>query len=35
MRDLLQHEEDAKEIFIALAGRDIAEACDLMRQVWG
>ena len=34
MRDLLEHEEDAKEIFIALAGRDIGEACDLMRSVW-
>jgi len=34
MRDLLEHEENAKEIFIALAGRDIGEACDLMRGVW-
>ncbi len=34
MRDLLEHEEDAKEIFIALAGRDIGEACDLMRRCW-
>ena len=34
MRDLLEHEDDAKEIFIALAGRDIGEACDLMRKVW-
>jgi transaldolase len=34
MRDLLQHEQDAKEIFVALAGRDIGEACDLMRKVW-
>ena len=34
MRDLLEHEDDAKEIFIALAGRDIGEACDLMRAVW-
>jgi transaldolase len=34
MRDLLEHEEDAKEIFIALAGRDIGEACDLMRRAW-
>ena len=32
MRDLLEHEEDPKEIFIALAGRDIGEACDLMRR---
>jgi transaldolase len=34
MRDLLEHEDDEKEIFIALAGRDIGEACDLMRRVW-
>ena len=34
MRDLLEHEEDPKEIFVALAGRDVGEACDLMRKVW-
>ena len=34
LRDLVEHEDDAKEIFIALAGRDIGEACDLMRRVW-
>jgi transaldolase len=34
LRDLLGHEEDTKEIFIELAGRDIGEACDLMRKVW-
>ena len=34
MRDLLEHEDDPKEIFVALAGRDIGEACDLMRKVW-
>jgi len=34
MRDLLEHEEDPKEIFVALAGRDIGEGCDLMRDVW-
>ena len=34
LRELLGHEQDAKEIFIALAGRDIGEACDLMRKVW-
>jgi transaldolase len=34
LRELLAHEEDDKEIFIALAGRDIGEACDLMRSVW-
>jgi transaldolase len=34
LRELLQHETDEREIFIALAGRDIADACDLMRGVW-
>ncbi len=34
LRELVEHEQDAKEIFIALAGRDIGEACDLMRSVW-
>ncbi len=34
MRDLLEHEEDAKETFVALAGRDVGEACDLLRKVW-
>jgi transaldolase len=34
LRDLVEHEQDAKEIFIALAGRDVSDACDLMRSVW-
>jgi transaldolase len=34
LRDLVAHEQDAKEIFIALAGRDVGDACDLMRSVW-
>ena len=34
LRDLVDHEDDAKEIFIALAGRDVGDACDLMRSVW-
>ncbi|HZT45886.1 MAG TPA: transaldolase [Gaiellaceae bacterium] len=34
LRDLVEHEDDAKEIFIALAGRDVGDACDLMRTVW-
>src|SRR6266540_1877849 len=34
LRELIEHEQDAKEIFVALAGRDIGEACDLMRRVW-
>ena len=27
-------EDDPKEVFLALAGRDVADACDLMRSVW-
>jgi transaldolase len=34
LRELADREEDAKEIFIALAGRDVGDACDLMRSVW-
>ena len=34
LRELVGHEEDTREIFIALAGRDIGDACDLMRPVW-
>src|ERR671930_2783612 len=34
LRELLDEETDPKEIFIALAGRDIGNACDLMREVW-
>jgi transaldolase len=34
MTQLLDEETDPKEIFIALAARDIAAACDLMQKVW-
>jgi transaldolase len=34
LRDLVGREDDAKEIFIALAGRDVGDACDLMRSAW-
>ena len=34
LRDLVEREDDAKEIFVALAGRDVGDACDLMRSVW-
>jgi transaldolase len=30
----LAGEEDAKEIFIALAAQDVGDACDLMRSAW-
>ena len=34
LSELLGHETDPKEIFIALAARDITAACDLLRDVW-
>src|SRR5438128_768464 len=34
LREVTEHEEDTKEVFIALATRDVRDACDLLRQVW-
>src|SRR6476659_1059188 len=34
LRDVVEHEDDPHQIFIALAGRDVGNACDLMRSVW-
>jgi transaldolase len=34
LRELLGEQEDAKEIFLALAGRDVADACDRLRPLW-
>jgi transaldolase len=34
LRELLEHEDDAKEIFYNLAVRDIQDACDTLRPVW-
>src|ERR1700712_5255688 len=34
LRDVLEHERDIKEIFYALAPRDIVDACDVLRGVW-
>ncbi|GAC1318171.1 MAG: hypothetical protein NVSMB25_07210 [Thermoleophilaceae bacterium] len=34
MREVMEHEEDGKEVFLALAVRDVVEACDLFKQVW-
>src|SRR5690242_15583704 len=33
LQELLGHESDAKEIFLQLSSRDIADACDLLRPV--
>jgi transaldolase len=34
LREVIQHEDDPKEIFLALAKDDIQEACDLLRPVY-
>jgi transaldolase len=34
MREVLQTEDDPKEVFLKLAVADVIEACDLLRQVW-
>src|SRR5919109_855737 len=34
LREVLEHEEDTKDVFIALATEDIRDACDLLRPVW-
>ena len=34
LREVLGDTQDPKEIFVALASRDVAEACDLFRPVW-
>jgi transaldolase len=34
LKELLQHEEDGKEIFLQLSAGDIIEACALLRPVW-
>jgi transaldolase len=34
LRELLSGQDDAKEIFIALAVEDVQRACDLMRAAW-
>jgi transaldolase len=34
LREELREERDPKELFIRLAGKDVGEACDLLRGVW-
>jgi transaldolase len=34
LREVLEHEEDGKEVFLALATRDVADACDTLRDIW-
>jgi transaldolase len=34
LQELLATQDDVKEIFIALAARDVSNACDLLRPVW-
>src|SRR5918998_4988655 len=35
LREVLETEDDPEEIFLQLAVRDIQEACDVFRRVWG
>jgi transaldolase len=34
LREVLEHEEDGKEIFLALASRDVIDACDVLHDTW-
>lgn len=34
LHDVLEHETDGKEVFLALAQQDVREACDLLRETW-
>src|SRR4051795_9813007 len=34
MREVLEREEDAKEVFLQLAFTDVRRACDLLKPVW-
>ena len=34
LKELLEHEDDAKEIFLALSAGDIKEGCALLRRAW-
>src|SRR2546425_2801363 len=34
LKEVLETEDDPKEIFLQLSAVDIAEACDLLRRVW-
>jgi len=34
MREVLAEEDDAKEVFLRLAVKDVQDACDLLRPVW-
>jgi transaldolase len=34
LREVLADEDDAKEVFLRLAVRDVQDACDLFRRVW-
>lgn len=34
LREVLEHETEGKEVFLALASDDIRSACDLLRDVW-
>ena len=34
LREVLEETDDPKEIFVALASKDVGDACDFLRKVW-
>lgn len=34
LHEVLEHETDGKEVFLALAHQDVRQACDLLRETW-
>jgi transaldolase len=34
LHEVLEHETDGKEVFLALAQQDVRDACDLLRETW-
>ena len=34
LREVLEHQTDGKEVFLALAAQDVRDACDLLRDTW-
>ena len=34
LREVLEHETDGKEVFLALAAQDVRDTCDLLRDTW-
>src|SRR5919197_2131019 len=34
LREVLEAEQDPKEVFLDLAVKDVSDACDLLRRIW-